>query len=33
MRPTSSQPARPFATAKTRKFTDIKQIIPTYLTV
>ena len=26
MRPTSSQPARLFATAKTHKFTDIKQI-------
>ena len=27
MRPTSSQPARLFATAKTHKFTDIKQIL------
>ena len=26
MRPTSSQPARLFATAKTHTFTDIKQI-------
>ena len=26
MRPTSSQPARPFATAKTHKFIDLKQI-------